>query len=311
MNSRAGIRTGIVLLVALVAAVAFAAVGRADDPRFDPVTSSLGPSPVSVGASVLYKAQWHYIDNQTLTHANVVITVPAGWTLVSPSDPTGCTQSQSGAPVTCDRGTLHQGDLVTQSVELTTAASSVPVTQIVSSSLNFYEGPPNPGRAQRVPAPDAFTMVISADQTVEPNRAGKCLDQGETVATAPGVGGSSSSARGPFTQALCTPVSLEENARANPSDACLPSPYQCVTDIVTTNAPFVSTTNPIQLTIVFYGTSLSNLPLIFTSQTQGTVPQCTNSGTAAPDPCYFGHVARMRSVTWSLNWSGIDPSWTS
>jgi hypothetical protein len=312
MKRRAGMRTGIVLLVALVAAVAFAAVGRADDPRFDQVDSSLGPNIVNSGATVLYKAQWHYIDNQTLTHASVVITVPAGWTLVSPSDPTGCTQAQAGAVVTCDRGTLRQGDFVKQAVELTATASTVPVTQTVASSLNFYEGPPNPGRAQSVPAPNRTTTVISADQTVEPNRAGKCLDQNETVSTAAGVGGSSSSARGPFTLELCTPVSLVENARANPNDACLPAPYECVTDIVTTDAPVGSTANPIKLTLIFYGTNLSTLPLIFSSGTTRTVPACPDPATAVPDdPCYFGHVARMRSVTWSVNWSGVDPGWTS
>lgn len=311
MKTRTGMRTGIVLLVALVAAVAFAAVGRADDPRFDPPESSLGPDPVSVGASVLYKAQWHYIDNQTLTHAKVVITVPAGWTLVSPSAPTGCTQPQAGAVVTCERGTIRQGDLIKQSVELTATASIVPVTQTVASSLFFYEGPPNPGRAQSVPAPDRTTTVISGDPTVEPNRAGKCLDEGETVGTAPNVGGSSSSARGPSTPELCTPVSLKEKARENPNEACLPAPYECVTDIVTTDAPFVSTTNPIKLTLIFYGNQLGNLPLIFTSQAAGTVPECPNSALAAPDPCYFGHVARMQSVKWSVNWSGRDPGWTN
>ena len=312
MNRRVGVRTGIILLAALAAAVAFAAVGRADDPRFDQVQSSLGPSIVNSGATVLYKAQWHYIDNQTLTHASVKITVPVGWTLVSPSDPAGCTQPQAGAIVTCERGTLHQGDLIKQSVELTATASIVPVTQTVASSLFFYEGPPNPGRAQNVPAPDRTTTVISADPTVEPNRAGKCLDQNETVSTAAGVGGSSSSARGPVTLELCTPVSLVENARANPNDACLPSPYQCVGDIVTTDAPLGDATHPIKLTIVFYGTGLNNLPLIFASGTTATVPACPDPATAVPDdPCYFGHVARQQSVTWSVNWSGIDPTFTT
>jgi len=135
MKNRAGIRTGIILLVVMAAAVAFAAVGRADDPSFDQVDSSLGPNIVNSGATVLYKAQWHYIDNQTLTHASVVITVPAGWTLVSPSDPTGCTQAQPGAIVTCARGTIRQGDFIKQAVELTATASTVPVTQPVSCSV--------------------------------------------------------------------------------------------------------------------------------------------------------------------------------
>jgi hypothetical protein len=307
MNRRAGIRTGIVVLVVLATAVVFAAVGRADDPRFDQIESSLAPSPVSASASVLYKAQWHYIDNQTLTHPSIQITLPAGWALVSPSDPAGCTQT--GTTVTCARDTIRQGDFVRQSVELTTG--DVLGSQTVTSTLVFFEGPKNPGRLNHVDNLPASTLVISGDASAEPNRAGKCLDDGETVSTAPNVGGSSTSARGPSTQDLCTPVSIDEAAREDPNEACLPSPYECVTDIVTTDAPAGSTDHPIKLTIVFYGNGLNNLPLIFTSQTQGPVPACSDDETAAPDPCFFGHVARQRSVTWSLNWSGVDPSWTS
>jgi hypothetical protein len=307
MGRKTGIRTGIVLLVLVAAAAVFAAIGRASDPQFDQIQSSVGPGIVNAGSNVLYKAQWHYIDNQTLTHPAVEIMVPAGWTLVSPSDPTGCTQS--GTLITCSRDTIRSGDYVRQSVELTT---DTPLgSQTITSLLRFYEGPFNPGRAQRRTAPPVSTTVISADQTVEPNRAGKCLDAGQTVATAVNAGGSSSSALGPVTTALCTPVSLDEHARVNPNQSCLPIPYQCVTDIVTTDAPLGSTDNPIQLTIVFYGNGLNNRSLIFSSASTGTVPQCTDPAKADPDPCYFGHVARQRSVTWSVNWSGVDPSWTS
>ena len=79
--------------------------------------ASVGPGIVDGGSDVLYKAQWHYIDNQTLTHPSIQITVPGGWSLVS-SDPTGCTQT--GLVITCARDTIRQGDYVRQAVELTT-----------------------------------------------------------------------------------------------------------------------------------------------------------------------------------------------
>jgi hypothetical protein len=306
LRKRAVVRISIVVLCGFMAAAVFAVLTRAGNPRFDQIQTSLAPNPVTAGGNVLYKAQWHYIDNQTLTHPQVEITVPAGWTLVSPSDPTGCTQS--GTLITCPRDTIRTGDYVRQTVELTTTPPLG--TQTVTSRLGFYEGPINPGRIQRVQAPDASTLVISSDPSVEPNRAGKCVDNGETVSTATGVGGSNTTATGPPATDLCTPISIVENARSSSSEACLPAPYQCVEDIVETNAPFVSTTNPIPLTITFYGTGLNNLPLIFTSLTrQTTVAQCTGAG-ASPDPCYTGHVARQRSVTWSLRWSGADPTWT-
>jgi hypothetical protein len=303
MGRRAGIRTGIVLLVALAAAVVFAAVTRASDPRFDQIQASIGPSPVDAGADVLYKAQWHYIDHQTLTHPAVDITVPDGWTLVT-SAPAGCTQS--GTLITCAWDTIRQGDYVNQSVELRTDADLG--TQTVTSELRFYEGPRNPGRLQRIPTDPASTTVISTD---DPNRAGKCVDNhGGTVSTETGVGGSSTSALVPSTTELCSPVSIEENPRTNPTDFCLPD-LQCTTEIVMTNAPSFPSTDPIQLTITFYGTALSNLPLIFTSLAQQhQVEPCAGPG-ATPDPCYTDHANRQRSVTWSLNWSGADPSWTS
>jgi hypothetical protein len=303
MGRRAGIRTGIVLLVVLAAAVMFAAVTRASDPRFNQVQSSVGPGIVDAGADVLYKAQWHYIDNQTLTHPAVVITVPDGWALVS-SDPTGCTQS--GTLITCDRGTIRQGDYIRQAVELRTDADLD--TQTVTSFLRFYEGPVNPGRLQRAPTDPADTTVISAD---DPNKAGKCVDKnGGTLSTDQGVGGSSTSALVPSTTALCTPVSIDERLRLGPLDACLTG-LECVSEVVTTDAPAGSTADPIKLTIVYYGTGLNNRPLIFNGgqSDEQQVPACTGPG-ATPDPCYPSSPrSRQQSVTWVVNWSGRDPTW--
>lgn len=302
MSMRAGIRTGIVLLVVFAAAVVFAAVTRASDPRFDEIQSSIGPGIVDAGSDVLYKAQWHYIDNQTLTHPAVEITVPDGWTLIS-SAPTGCTQS--GILITCARATIRRGDYVRQSVQLRTDADLE--TQTVNSRLTFYEGPRNPGRAQVVDNVPADTTVVSAG---DPNRAGKCVNRaGGTLSTETGVGGSSTSALVPSTADLCTPVSIDEQPRANPFEGCLTG-FECVSDIVTTDAPPGTTGDPIRLTIVYYGTGLNNRPLFFNGGQldELQVPACTGPG-ATPDPCYSSTRNRQQSLTWVVNWSGRDPTW--
>jgi hypothetical protein len=302
---RASVRIGI-LVAALAATAVFAVVARADDPQFDQVYSSLQPGFVNAGSNVLYTAHWRYIDSRTLVHASVLITVPAGWTIVQPSDPTGCTQS--GRLITCARGTIRPGDVIQQQVELQTDADLG--SQLVTSTLTFYEGPPNPGRAQAKDNLPATVNVISANQTNEPNRAGKCVpDNGGSLSTLAGFGGSSTTADVPGTDELCTPVTIDERARISPDEACLPG-VECVSDIVTTNAPAGSVDDPIQLTLVFYGTGLNNLPLIFNGgQPDGDyVDACTDPG-AVPDPCYTGHQGRRQSVTWVVNWSGRDPGW--
>jgi hypothetical protein len=303
MGRKAGTRTGLVLLAAVLAAAAFAVAGRAEDPRFDSVTSSIGPGFVDSGQDVLVKAQWHYVGNRTLVHSFIEFTVPDGWTL-SGQAPSVC--SQAGTKVTCDRGTIRPGDLIAQSVELRADADLGAAT--VRPVLNFSEGPRNPGRQDSVTAPDVTTTVIAAG---DQNRAGKCVARGGgSVQTDPGAGGSDTTATVPATDQLCTPISLGERPRQNPTEACLPGRV-CVTEIVTTDAALFPTSTPIQLKIVFRGNGLNNLPLIFNGgqPDQGAVPACTGPG-ATPDPCYFDHGNRQQSVTWFVNWSGRDPTWT-
>jgi hypothetical protein len=309
--TRPAVRIGIVLVVALTLAAAFAVAGRASDPRFDS-SASLGPSIVDAHANVLYKAQWIYLDNQTLTHPSVAVTVPAGWMLVDAA-PDVC--SQSGTTITCPRGTIRAGAVVNQEVELQTAAADLN-NRTVNSELIFYEGPRNPGRLNHAANDDndtplTTTNVISADETVEPNRAGKCVDQGGgDVFTATGVGGSATNADVPATNELCTPVSIEERGRTNPTEACF-GDFVCQTDIVTTNAGNVGTADPIILTLTFYGQGLNtNLPLIFISNAAaGQVQDCTGAG-ATPDPCIQSNRSRQQSLTRVVRWSGLDPTWT-
>jgi hypothetical protein len=306
--TRPAIRIGIVLVVALALAAAFAVAGRASDPRFES-SASLAPSPVDAQANVLYKAQWVYLDNQTLTHPQIEITVPAGWTLVEAA-PDACTLS--GTTITCTLDTIRAGDVIDQQVELMTDADLG--AQAVTSQLIFYEGPRNPGRRNHVPNDDnstTTTNVISANETLEPNRAGKCVgENGGVVSTATGIGGSATTADVPATDELCTPFSIEERGRTNPTEACLGG-FVCQTDIVTTNAGDVGTANPIILTLTFYGSGLNtNLPLIFTSATALEVQECTDEVAAIPDPCIESSRSRRQSLTRVVRWSGLDPTWT-
>lgn len=306
MVGRKVIRTGLVLVLALAAAGIFAMVGRADDPRFDPPESSMGPDPVDSTENVLVKASWHYIDNRTLNHASIRFTVPTGWTLEEAA-PDAC--SRTGTIVTCAVGTIRPDDVIAQAVELKTAGPLDPA--IVEIDLLFSEGPENPGRIQVQPAPDVETTVIAAGSAT-PNQAGKCVDSaGGTVSTTPGAGNSEASADVPETDELCTPFSITERLRLNATETCIPD-YACVLDVVTTDSAFFpDTTDPIKLKITFRGQGINNLPLLFISDTRRIqVLECTDDAVAAPDPCFSDMRTRQQSVTWFVNWTGADPGWT-
>jgi hypothetical protein len=299
------IRTGLVLVLALAAAGIFAMVGRADDPQFGEITSSMGPGIVDANADVLVKASWHYIDNPTLNHSKVRFTLPAGWTLVK-GDPDVCTQT--GNTVTCPRGTIRPDDVIAQAVELKTDGDLGSAT--VEIDLLFAEGPENPGRIQTQPAPDVGTTVIAAGSG-EPNKVGKCVSSnGGSVSTDAGAGNSETTATVPETDELCTPISVTERLRLNATETCIPD-YACVLDVVTTDSALFPATDPIKLKIVFRGQNINSLPLLFISDTRRIqVPECTNDDVAAPDPCFSDKRTRQQSVTWFLNWTGADPGWT-
>jgi hypothetical protein len=299
------IRSGLVLVLALAAAGIFAMVGRADDPQFGEITSSMGPGIVDANDNVLVKASWHYIDTRTLNHSKVRFTLPAGWTLVE-GDPDVCTQT--GITVTCPRGTIRPDDVIAQAVELKTDGDLGSAT--VEADLLFAEGPENPGRIQTQPAPDVGTTVIAAGSG-EPNKVGKCVgSNGGSVSTDAGAGNSETTATVPETDELCTPISITERLRLNATETCIPN-YACVLDVVTTDSALFPATDPIKLKIVFRGQGINNLPLLFVSNTrQIQVPECTDDDVAAPDPCFSDKRTRQQSVTWSVNWTGADPGWT-
>jgi hypothetical protein len=98
--------------------------------------------------------------------------------------------------------------------------------------------------------------------------------------------------------------------RLNAQEACLPE-VACVLDIVTTDSALFPDTDPIELKITFKGQGINNLPLIFTSNVLNTVvPECDDDAVASPDPCYSDKKTRQQSVTWTVNWTGLDPGWT-
>jgi hypothetical protein len=284
------LRIGIVLLLASVAAGVFAVIGRADDPAIVPLSSSAKPGFIVPTGDVLYNASWQDNDNRTFTHARVEITIQPGWRLVS-SAPSGCTRN--GTLVTCEWGTLHFGDVVSQTVRLHSDGDTG--TQEISANLFVYEGPGNPGRANHIAALPADTEVL--DQTLTPDKAGDCVS-GSSFGTVPGSGNSETTATGPETNALCTPITIVETPRPDP-----------LTDLVTTDAALVPTTKPIKLKILFRNTSSHTLN--FTSAGgQSEVQQCTDTRFASPDPCWYDRKFRQQSATWFVNWSGLDPTWT-
>jgi hypothetical protein len=297
-------RTGLVLVLALGAAGIFALVSRADDPRFN-TAASIGPGFVDSGSSVLVKASWEYLDTRTLNHVSVRFTLPEGWTLVE-GDPDVC--SQTGAIVTCPRERIRPGDTVSQAVELRT--SSALGDQAVQADLLFAESPENPGRLDTVPAlPTPHAEVISATNT--PNKLGKCVgSDGGTVSTDAGVGNAETAAEVPATDELCSPISIDEKVRVDAQEACTPG-YACVLDIVTTDSALFPASDPIKLKIIFRKQQVGLLPLIFTSDTrQLQVPECTDDAVAAPDPCWSDRKAQGNRLTYWVNWTGADPSWT-
>jgi hypothetical protein len=302
---RSAIRIGAVLALVLAAAGAFAVVGRADDPRFH-TQASIGPGFVDAGSNVLVKASWEYFDTRTLNHVSVRFTLPAGWMLVE-ADPDVC--SQTGAIVTCPRDRIRPGDPpLTQDVELqtTSALGDKPVL----ADLLFAEGPENPGRLDTVPAlPTPHAEVISTTNT--PNKIGKCVNSGgATVSTDVGVGNSETSAVVPATEELCSPISIDEKVRLNGQEACTTG-YTCTLDIVTTDSAVFPASDPIKLTIIFRKQQIGLLPLIFTSNTrQIQVPECSDDAVAAPDPCWSDRRAQGNRLTYELNWTGADPSWS-
>jgi len=302
------IRTGLVLVLALAAAGIFAMVGRAVDPVFGEKTASIGPGIVDAQDTVLVKASWQYLGNQTLNHSFVRFTHPAGWMLVA-GDPDACDQA-STTTVRCDVGQIRTGDVVEQAVRLRPDSDLGPAT--VRTDLLFSERPDNPGRLDTEPGLEVQTTVISADENVEPNRVGKCVDPGGgTVSTQAGAGNSEASATVPETDELCTPVSITERLRLNATETCIPD-YACLLDVVTMDSALFPATDPIKLKIVFRGQTINNLPLLFVSDTRRIqVPECTDDDTAVPDdPCYSDKRTRQQSVTWFVNWTGLDPSWT-
>jgi hypothetical protein len=296
-----------VLVLALAVAGIFAMVGRADDPRFH-TQASIGPGFVDAGSNVLVKASWQYLDTRTLNHVSVRFTLPTGWTLVE-ADPDLCTQAANTNIVTCPRNRIRPGDPpLTQDVELQTTSALGDKT--VQADLLFAESPENPGRIDTVPAlPTPHAEVISTTDT--PDKIGKCVSNaGATISTDAGVGNSETSAVVPASDELCTPFSIDEKVRVG-QEGCIPN-YVCTLEVVNTEAAVFPASDPIKLKITFRGQQIPLLPLIFTSPTprQIQVPECTDDAVASPDPCWSDRRLQGNRLTYFVNWTGADPTWT-
>jgi uncharacterized repeat protein (TIGR01451 family) len=278
---------------------------------------------VTGGRNALYTATWTNVGKATFTNVLITVNLPAG-SVVRSTDPAVCTYSASdpSAPVvvTCPRDNLHSGDVLTQQVFFQTPVVSVETSAEVTSVLKGDERTSDPDKEHTdtfAPDPQPLTILPTAA-----DKAGGCVQANDaTLATQSGLSTANplitmASLTGP-TGLFCTPLTLVEQHRSNPTEFCGEG-ATCTTDIAMTGAPALPT--PIQLTFIFVGTK-KNLTWYKTSDPEEgmppplaePVPDCLGA-TDLP----AGLVACVNSraktgsmaVTLGVLWrGGPDPSW--
>jgi hypothetical protein len=246
----------------------------------------------------------------------VQIELPSDWTYdpANEEDPTAdpdlCTLT--GSTLTCERGAIRPGAVVTQKVKLRTGAVSTISTRTVKSRLTFDErdsdGSPGSGRIDNIPAPDVQVQVLP----VTNDHFRTCADRnGDNVSTKLGASAANALTTAmsvPGTTDLCSPVSTQELPADDPTvDAC-PEGVTCTTPIGITDAPQFEATDPITLTFSIYGVQ-KNIPWYKNAQLPA-VPACSGDpGEASPDPCVEDRSKSGKVVELVVLWSGNDPSW--
>jgi uncharacterized repeat protein (TIGR01451 family) len=288
------------------------------------IPSLQGKGFVTGGRNALYTATWANDGKATLTNVSIIVTLPAGVVVLS-TDPDICTVSASdpSAPVTvtCPRDNLRSGDVFTQQVFFRTPVVSAAVSTEVTSLLKGDERTSDPDRehTDTFPAPPQALMILPTAA----DAAGGCLQAGDaTLATQSGLSADNpliteASLTGP-TGLFCTPLTLVEQHRTNPTEFCGVG-ATCTTDIAMTGAQLVPAT-PIQLTFTFVANN-RNLTWYKTADfapgepvpPAEVVPSCLGA-TDLPDgltACVnsrakVGSMAVRLGVLWR---GGPDPSW--
>jgi Domain of unknown function DUF11 len=284
-------------------------------------TADLVPSLVRDGAQVgfvtggrraLYTASWTNESRSTITNTSITVELPAGSTLLS-ADPDVCTASapDPAAPtvVTCPRDNLRSGDTFTQQIFFQAPEVAAETQSEVTAQLkgNEQTSDPDKSHADTFPAPPRpLTIVPTAADA-----AGGCTQLGDSpLGTQSGLSATNpiitaASLTGP-TGLFCTPVTLVEQHRTNPTEAC-GAGAECTTDISVTEAPAVSA--PIQLTFTF----VANNRNLTWYKNSVAVADCPGATELPPglDACVnsrakMGSMAVRLGVLWA---GGPDPFW--
>jgi uncharacterized repeat protein (TIGR01451 family) len=314
-----GVALGVVVLLGQDTA---SSVAASPDVRSDSllVPSLHGSGFVTGGRNILYTALWTNNGNATLANVLIVVTLPAGSVVLS-TDPGMCSISAPADPadpivVSCPRDNLRSGDTFTQQVFFRAPVVTFQISSGVTSSLKGDEKANDTDRAHTdtFPAPPRQLTILPAAA----DAAGGCLQAGDaTLATQSGLSPANpliTTARltGPTGQ-LCTPVTLFEQHRSNPTQFC-GAGATCTTDIAMTGAAPVPA--PIQLTFTF-AASNKNLTWYKTGDGDGAVAEPVPSCLGATQlPSGLGACVNSRakagsmSVTLGVLWQGgPDPSW--
>jgi len=312
-----GSAAGVIVLVGL-----FAAPSGAASPVVTP-SSELVPSVVTDGVPVgfvtggrkaLYTASWTNQSNPTLTNILITITLPPGSTVLS-ADPDVCTAPAPPSPtdpvvVSCPRDNLRSGNTFTQQIFFQTPAVAAETRFVVMSVLQGDEQVSDPNKAHNdtFPAPDRPVRILptSADA------AGGCTQAGDAaLATQGGLSSTNplitaASLTGP-TGLFCTPVTLVEQHRSNPTEGC-GAGATCTVDLSITEAPSVPAA--IQLTFTFiannrnltwYKNTVPVADCLGATRLPDDLDACVNSRSK------LGSMAVSLGVLWR---GGPDPSWT-
>ena len=312
----------------VVAATVAAAVGvgaiaaRGGQPMVDSETS-LAPDRVTSGLETLFSASFENTGGNTLTNAEILVTLPAGAAFAF-ADPAVCTAgaaAQDGTIlVSCPRGQMRTGTRFDQQIvfKAPTVTSALPQTTTVKSRLIFNERDSD-GNTGKQHVDTIFADAITSVHAVSRNLIGKCVSKsGETLSTA-GIATSKDNLQ--ITVATvpanasqaCSPVVLEEKPAGSEPATC-PTGVTCQTEVSTTASPPFSVTSPVHLTFLIDGALFKKAPdpATFVWYKNGiAVPNCAVGSTGAtPDPCVESRGRHgSKGIALGVRWSGNDPSW--
>jgi len=268
---------------------------------------------VTGGRSALYTVSWTDESQATITNTVVTVVLPAGSTLLS-ADPDVCTAQAPASPsdpvvVTCPRENMHSGDTITQQIFFRVPEVTAETQSEVTAELQ--------GKEQASDRDKSHTDTFSAPPrplTIVPtaaDAAGGCTQPGDApLGTQSGLSATNplittATLTGP-SGLFCAPVTLVEQHRTNPTEAC-GAGAECTTDIAMTEAPAVAA--PVQLTFTFVANNRN-----LTWYKNGIeVANCSGATELPPglNACVnsrakVGSMAVMLGVLWG---GGPDPSW--